>query len=209
MVNPFLKLLSLLLTGSLCGLAVAVDVCAQEPRLLPSAGKGIEIFHADPEPFIVLPAGFEVESDRRSTAVTVPTQSLQTGDLRARLKESLSREGQSSLQQRDSLTDDAARISKWTIALLLVVGTGLFTMRRLGLQPVTQSAVGSLRIQETLKFGRAGLHLVSVGSERLIVAADQGGIRSVTLLPSWPGHEGDFESLAAQAELNPVSRTSG
>lgn len=71
-------------------------------------------------------------------------------------------------------------------------------MKRLGLQPavsaLSPSRPSGMKVLETLSFGRnQGLHLVEVGSERLLVAADAGGIRAVTLLPSWPGNDSEME----------------
>ncbi|WP_437227774.1 flagellar biosynthetic protein FliO [Planctomicrobium sp. SH661] len=119
-------------------------------------------------------------------------------DHKNQLRQSLVRDGQSSLESRDSLTSEVVSVTKWTIVMLIVGGVTIVGLKKFQLKSSAEGNTGNrIRILETLNLGRnQGLKLVEVGGERFLVASDQAGIKAVTMLPSWPAM--DQEESAEQ-----------
>lgn len=108
------------------------------------------------------------------------------------LKEALADGGQSASQQRDDLTVEVLNVTRWTSAILVLGTVAAFVLKRYGKTTWQKPTglTGAMRIVESVPVGRTGgLHLVSIGEERLVVAADHTGIKAMTLLPSWPAEE--------------------
>lgn len=121
---------------------------------------------------------------------------------RNQLRDSLAQEGLSSATGRDELTAEVLGIVKWTVATLLVGGGLVVGLKRLGWKPAGGGATSYFKLVESMPLGRqGGLHLIEVGQERFIVAADTAGIKSVTLLPSWPALDAPGE---AEPRLYPL-----
>jgi len=108
-------------------------------------------------------------------------------DHKHQLRDALAHDGQSSLEDRDSLTHEAVSVIKWTVVTLVLGGVTVVGLKKFPIGKATNTASQRIRVLETLTLGRQqGLKLVEVGGERFLIASDQGGIKSVTLLPGWP-----------------------
>lgn len=109
---------------------------------------------------------------------------------KSELKASLAHEGQASLERRDSLTQEALGVMKWTVVTLIVGFITVVAIKKAPFQNMKEESGHRIRVLETRSLGRQqALKLVEVGGERFLVASDQGGIKSVNMLPSWPALE--------------------
>jgi len=125
------------------------------------------------------------------TATTVSDVALLNGEnasaRKAELREELAREGQASLSGRDNLTQEVISVAKWTVVMLVLGSVTIIGLKRFQFPASMEGASKRIRVLESLQLGRQqGLKLVEVGGERFLIASDQAGIKSVTLLPSWP-----------------------
>jgi hypothetical protein len=143
----------------------------------------VQIFDRDPR---LTDAGFTPLGSVSEAALPAK----QAGNVqlqRAKLRDSLAQQGLAAAEGRDDLANEVFSVTKWTIVTLvagtvLVIGIKQFKIRTLPL-----SGSHEIRLVEAFSLGRQqGLNLVEVGGERFLVATDQAGIKSVTLLPSWP-----------------------
>lgn len=121
-------------------------------------------------------------------------------DHRHQLRDTLARDGQSSLEGRDSLTREALSVVKWTVVTLVLGCVAVVCLKKFPFQKTIQTSSNRIRVLETLALGRQqGLKLVEVGGERFLIASDQGGIKNVTLLPNWPSmDQSEGETLPMQ-----------
>jgi len=124
-------------------------------------------------------------------ATTVSDVALRSGKsasvTKADLREELAREGQASLAGRDDLTQEVISVVKWTVVMLVLGSVTIIGLKRFQFPASADGPSKRIRVLESLQLGRQqGLKLVEVGGERFLIASDQAGIKSVTLLPSWP-----------------------
>lgn len=124
------------------------------------------------------------------------------------LRESLAKDGEESLAGRDQLTSELVGMMRWTVVSIMICTGALVALKKFQRQtPSDGSSSSRMRVLETLALGRQqSLKLVEVGGERFVVASDQGGIKALTMLPSWPDVESE-ESLSGSTGSTPESRT--
>lgn len=152
------------------------------------------------------------------TSLAARSQDADPGTVhKIQMRESLAKAGQSSLESRDDLTSEVISVTKWTIVMLVVGGVTLVGLKKLGLKNAglpsfglknfpslasSRDAGNRIRVLETLHLGRQqGLKLVEVGQERFLIASDQTGIKSVTLLPNWPALDQEESLESPQPDL--------
>lgn len=104
------------------------------------------------------------------------------------LRESLAKEGEESLAGRDQLTSELVGMMRWTVVSIVICTGALVALKKFQQRvPTDGSSNNRMRVIETLALGRQQcLKLVEVGGERFVVASDQAGIKSMTMLPGWP-----------------------
>jgi hypothetical protein len=156
------------------------------------------------------------EPDSVSEAALPPDRNKNLQSQRTKLRESLAQQGLAAVHGRDELTSEVFSVTKWTIVTLVVGTVVVIGIKQFNLRTLPVSKSPGIRLVETFSLGRhQGLNLVEVGGERFLVATDQGGIKSVTLLPNWPRmdepneetseprifHVGPRESAASDDEL--------
>jgi hypothetical protein len=111
---------------------------------------------------------------------------------RLRMRDDLRRDGEASLASRDALSGELFSVMKWTITVLVIGVVAVVALKQIRLPLGAAQAPTKMAIVESLQLGRQQvLNLVQAGGERFLVASDPGGIRSVTLLPSWPSMDAE------------------
>lgn len=194
--------------------AAAQDARADSIRPL-----DVKIGNQELSPFIELAAYHPPTSptEERSTRPEHPLPAGQTGprpDLDAQrqsLQQRLASEGLAAADGRDQLTAEVANVVQWTIAILVLGVSVIVGIKQFGLRGQPPATSRHLRLLETLSLGRhQGLHLIEAGSERLVVATDAGGVKSLTLLPNWPSlDESEAEDHASETHLQIFSTPAG
>lgn len=100
------------------------------------------------------------------------------------------------LGHNDALIGDLLRVVKWSVVMFLVGIGAAVVIRRSGWKGLPPPAPTHLKVVETLSLGRQmGVHLVQADGDRFLVATDAAGIKSLTLLPSWPRLDEDISPI--------------
>lgn len=166
-----------------------VDLSAQEAGpfvQLPSVALGGEIILASgtQETATVQQARGEVSGAELALLPGTSHRESQKNHLR----ESLAKEGEESLAGRDQLTSELVGMMRWTVVSIVICTGALVALKKFQQRtPTDGSSNNRMRVIETLALGRQQcLKLVEVGGERFVVASDQAGIKSMTMLPGWP-----------------------
>lgn len=172
----------------------------------------IDLSATDPPPFLAFhesssepPAPVSLPapaSGKRSSPATRTSRSPEPAALtsdsesghvqRLQMRDDLRRDGEASLASRDALSGELFSVMKWTITVLVIGVVAVVALKQIRLPLGATQAPTKMAIVESLQLGRQQvLNLVQAGGERFLVASDPGGIRSVTLLPSWPAMDAE------------------
>lgn len=188
-----------------------VDLSAQEAgpfvQLTPvSLGDGIILASASTAQ--AAPAVQQPPGEVSVVQTASPLTSSHLESQKHQLRESLAKDGEESLAGRDQLTSELVGMMRWTVVSIMICTGALVALKKFQRQtPSDGSSSSRMRVLETLALGRQqSLKLVEVGGERFVVASDQGGIKALTMLPSWPDVESE-ESLSGSTGSTPESRT--
>jgi hypothetical protein len=173
----------------------------------------IDLSATDPPPFLALsetssdtpdalpaPASGKPSSPAarpgRSALPETVTSDAEAGQAqRSRMRDDLRRDGEVSLASRDALSGELFSVMKWTITVLVIGVVAVVALKQIRLPGGTAQAPTKMAIVESLQLGRQQvLNLVQAGGERFLVASDPGGIKSVTLLPSWPAMDAEEQT---------------
>ncbi|SFI36706.1 flagellar biosynthetic protein FliO [Planctomicrobium piriforme] len=175
----------------------------------------VDFLEADAAPFLELhepapvieqasaqqPAS-EPARPRASVTAIATSEPRHAQDSRSEMRNTLLKEGQASAADRDELTAEVFSVMKWTGVTLMIGCVAVFGLKRFPKVTQTNVVGNKMAIVETLTLGRhQTLNLVQAGGERFLVAADAAGIKSVTLLPNWPGAETELEETSPSLKV--------
>lgn len=124
------------------------------------------------------------ESESASASPAGPTRESSLAETRRDLTE---------LGRNDVLMEDVTRLAKWTMVTLILGVSAVLVIKKYNISIASPATGGAnLKLLESLPLGRQmGMHLVEAGSDRFLVATDQAGIKTVTILANWPEMPGE------------------
>jgi hypothetical protein len=99
---------------------------------------------------------------------------------------SLVNQSTSDLAFADPIDFELWRLVKWTLFVLVIAGGATYFLR-LKQSPVLKlNNSRKIELIETLTIDpRTKVHLVSIGTEKYLIASDMNGVKSMTLVPNW------------------------
>jgi flagellar biogenesis protein FliO len=111
------------------------------------------------------------------------------------------------LGRNDVLMEDVMRLAKWTMVTLILGVSAVLVIKKYNISIASPATGGAnLKLLESLPLGRQmGMHLVEAGSDRFLVATDQAGIKTVTMLANWPEMPGENEAATDRTQRGPAT----
>lgn len=184
----------ILLTTCVVGgmFSTATSYADQEIQLISAAefdfsGPPFELWNGTQLEPMQLP-GLNSSSDSLShiPKTTQQTETNQTLTFKDSGTAALVNQSTSDLAFADPLDFEIWRLVKWTMFVLVIAGGATYFLRFKQSPVLKLKTSRNLKLIETLTIDpRTKVHLVSIGTEKYLIASDMNGVKSMTLVPNW------------------------